>query len=88
METGQHENFSMNFNCISQLSYHYTWDSIFVDIPIKETFKKIRRVEHITKLVNLAWHNVSLNDKIKAKIDIDLTVATLGYTKITYDKVT
>lgn len=84
--TGQQGIFKLNLAHIIQLSYHYKWDSIFADISIKETQKKIQKVEHATKVVNLMWHNISLNDRIRIKIDIELTAETLEYTKITYDK--
>lgn len=86
IRTGQEGIFSINLNRITQLSFYYTWDSILANIPIKETFRKIKRVEHMTRLVNLTRHDASLNDNIRKKIDIELMAETLGYIKITYDK--
>lgn len=48
--------------------------------------KKINKVKNITELLHLVRHDISLNDKIRQKIDLELTTDTLEHTKITYDK--
>lgn len=57
-----------------------------MDISIKETIKKINEIRVYTELVNLVRHGITLNDRIREKIDLKLTAETLGYTKITYKK--
>lgn len=56
------------------------------DALIKDTMKKLNKIKHMTELINLARHDISLNNKIRKKIEIELTTKTLDYTKITFDK--
>lgn len=86
MRAKQEEIFTFNLNRISQLSFHYKRNSIIPDIPIKETIKKVNKLKHMVELTNLAQHDISLNNKIRAKIDINLTSKMLGHTKIMYNK--
>lgn len=49
--------------------------------------KKINRIKNIIKLINFVQYDISLNERIRKKIDIELTVQTLEYTKLTNNKI-
>lgn len=86
MGTNQQNAFDLNYKKICKLSHYYGWNNILTNIPIKETTKKANKVKHIIELTNLVRHDCSLNDKICKQIDIELTVAMLGFTKMNHMK--